>query len=264
MGVPDFQTLMLPLLKLASDGQQHTLAEALERLAQEFQLSDDERAELLKSGQTRLYNRVGWTTTYLKKAGLLQAVGPGRFQLTDRGRDVLASRPAAIDVAFLESRFTEMSEFRKGRSTGEVAGEEPPATFNTGDGTWNQRAGVEERVRETMEVSIPDETMRRAALDFLALAIDTADEERSAWCVRETERGLRVMTGRLLACEVGRSKMRVSVIGPISDDVRSAPRSGGRERRGVQECSRGAATYVPHRARGEGSRLVEGWTQQLR
>jgi hypothetical protein len=116
-----------------------------------------------------------------------------------------------------------MSEFRKGRSTGEVAGEEPPATFNTADGTWNHRAGVEERVRETMELSIPNEAMRRAALDFLALAIDTADEERgNAWCARETERGLRVMTGRLLACEVGRSKMRVSVIGPISDDVRSA------------------------------------------
>src|SRR5271167_2669514 len=97
MAVPDFQTLMLPLLKLASDGQQHTLAEAVERLAQEFRLSDDDRAQLLRSGQPRLYNRVGWTTTYLKKAGLLQAVGPGRFQLTERGRDVLASQPAAID-----------------------------------------------------------------------------------------------------------------------------------------------------------------------
>lgn len=103
MAVPDFQTLMLPLLKLASDGQQHNLAEAIERLAQEFQLSDDDQAQLLRSGQTRLYNRVGWTTTYLKKAGLLQAVGPGRFELTDRGRDVLATRPVAIDVAFLES-----------------------------------------------------------------------------------------------------------------------------------------------------------------
>ena len=223
MAVPDFQTLMLPLLKLAGDGQQHTLAEAVERLAQEFQLSDDDRTQLLRSGQTRLYNRVGWTTTYLKKAGLLQAVGPGRFQLTDRGRDVLASRPAAIDVAFLESRFPEMSEFRKARSRGEVAGEEPPATFNTADGTWNQRAGVEERVRETLELSIPNEAIRREALHFLALAIENADEERgNAWYVRETEHGLRLMTGRLLACEVARSKMRVSVIGPIGDDVRGA------------------------------------------
>ena len=148
MAVPDFQTLMLPLLRLASDGQQHNLAEAIERLAQEFQLSNDDQAQLLRSGQTRLYNRVGWTTTYLKKAGLLQAVGPGRFELTDRGRDVLATRPAAIDVAFLESRFPEMSEFRKGHLRGELGGEETSATFNTTDGIWNQRAGVVERIRE--------------------------------------------------------------------------------------------------------------------
>jgi hypothetical protein len=223
MSVPDFQSLMLPLLKLAGDGQQHSLAEAVERLAQEFQLSDDDRAQLLKSGQTRLYNRVGWSTTYLKKAGLLRAVGPGRFQLTERGHDVLTSRPAAIDVAFLESRFPEMSEFRKAGSRGEIADEEPPATFNTADRTWSHRAGVEERIRETLELSIPNEAVRRAALHFLALGIENADEERgNAWYVRETERGLRLMTGRLLACEVARSKMRVGVIGPIGDDVRGA------------------------------------------
>jgi hypothetical protein len=222
MAVPDFQTLMLPLLKLAGDGQQHTFAEAVERLGQEFQLSDDDRAQLLNSGQTRLYNRVGWTTTYLKKAGLLQAVGPGRFQLIDRGRDDLSSRPATIDVAFLESRFPEMSEFRKARSRREVADEEPSATFNA-DGTWNQRAGVEGRIREAVELSIPNETTRLAAPHFLALAIDNADEERgNAWYLRETEHGLRLMTGRLIACEIAPSKMRVSVIGPIGDDVRGA------------------------------------------
>ena len=69
MAVPDFQTLMLPLLKLAGDGQQHANADAVERLAQEFQLSDDDRGQLLRSGQKRLYNRVGWATTFLKKPG---------------------------------------------------------------------------------------------------------------------------------------------------------------------------------------------------
>ena len=128
MAVPDFQRLMLPLLILTVDGLPHTLAETVEQLAEEFQLSDGDRTQVLRSGQTRLYNRVGWTTTYLKKAGLLQAAGRGGFQLTDRGRDVLASRPAAIDVAFLESRFPEISEFRKTRSRREVA--ERRATSN--------------------------------------------------------------------------------------------------------------------------------------
>ena len=103
-----------------------------------------------------------------------------------------------------------------------------------------------------------------AGVDFLALAIETADEERSdAWCVSETEQGLRLMTGRLLACEVARSKMRVSVIGPISDDVRATLGAKPRKTRSSR-TSWGAATHVPHRARIEGSGLLEGWTQQLR
>ena len=116
MTVPDFQSLMLPMLRLAGDGQHHGLSEVVECLAQEFQLSDDDRSQRLGSGQTRLHNRVGWATIYLKKAGLLRAIGPGRYQLTERGRKALASKPATIDVAFLESRFPEMSEFRKARS----------------------------------------------------------------------------------------------------------------------------------------------------
>jgi restriction system protein len=135
MTVPDFQTLMLPLLKLAADGQQHTLSEAVERLAEEFQLSEDDRAQLLKSGQTRMYNRVAWSTTYLRKAGLLQSVGPGRFQLTDRGREVLASRPAVIDVAYLDSRFPQMSDFRRVRSRGDVAESRPLPSMPMEHGT---------------------------------------------------------------------------------------------------------------------------------
>src|SRR5919106_5365755 len=135
MAVPDFQTLMLPLLELAGDGQQHTSAEAVESLAQRFQLSSDDRGQLLQNGQPRFNNRVGWATTYLKKAGLLQSVGRGRFQLTDRGRDVLAADPHAIDIAFLESRFPEVVEFRKARPKADLDGEDAPTEF-LADGTW--------------------------------------------------------------------------------------------------------------------------------
>ena len=74
------------------------MAEAVEQMAKEFQLSHEDQAELLLSGQSRFYNRIGWATTYLKKAGLLQRVAPGRFELTDRGQEVLASRPATITL----------------------------------------------------------------------------------------------------------------------------------------------------------------------
>ncbi|HEY3581532.1 MAG TPA: winged helix-turn-helix domain-containing protein, partial [Pyrinomonadaceae bacterium] len=80
MPVPSFQTLMLPVLKFASDGESHTLAESVEQTTELFRLSNDERAEVLRGGHNKLYNRVGWAATYLKKAGLLEAMGPGRFR----------------------------------------------------------------------------------------------------------------------------------------------------------------------------------------
>src|SRR5262245_44808869 len=171
MAVPDFQTLMLPLLELAGDGNQHTSAEAVESLAQRFQLSSDERGQLLQNGQPRFNNRVGWATTYLKKAGLLQAVGRGRFQLTDRGRDLLAAPPTAIDIALRASRLPEVAEFRKARTKTDIEGEDATAEFNA-DGTWKHREGVEDRFRQMIELSIPDESMRRAAMHFLAAAIE--------------------------------------------------------------------------------------------
>lgn len=221
MTVPDFQSFMLPLLKLASDGKDHTLAEAVEELARQFQLSEEDRKELNKSGQTRLYNRVAWASTYLRKARALANVRRGTFQITERGRQVLQEGPSRIDLRFLQSKFSEVAEFRREK-------EAEPATFSVDEGTWTLRPAVEERIREKLERSFPDETTRLAALNLFASALENADEERSdAWYVRETSSGLRLMVGRLLACEVARKKLRISVIGPISDDLRAALRAEG-------------------------------------
>jgi hypothetical protein len=223
MAVPDFQSFMLPLLKLTADRKEHSLVEAVERLAQAFRLTEEDRAQLLRSGQTRLYNRVAWTATYLRKAGVLQAVGKGRFRIAERGREVLAAEPAAIDVAFLESRFEEMQEFRGAKASSGGEDEEPPATFDYVTGAWISREGVEDRIRAKLERSIPNEETRRAALGLLAFAIENADEERAdAWYVKETSYGLALMAGRLLACKVTRSRAHVSVIGPITEQVRGA------------------------------------------
>ena len=80
-----------------------------------------------------------------------------------------------------------------------------PATFNAADGTWNQRAGVEERVRKKLELSIPNEAMRRAALDFLALAIENADEEREQRVVRTRDRARASAHDGPSACMRGRA-----------------------------------------------------------
>jgi len=223
MPVPSFQTLMLPVLKFASDGESHTLAESVEQTAELFRLSNDERAEVLRGGHNKLYNRVGWAATYLKKAGLLEAMGPGRFRITDRGHELLAANPAKISVALLERNFPELLEFTRNSSRGEGTEEETAATFNAEARSWNRRTGVEERIRENWERLLPNDSVRFAAFNFLAFAIEKADEERSnAWYLRETDQKLRLMTGRLLACEITRSTMQVSVVAPVSDDVRGA------------------------------------------
>ncbi len=82
MAVPDFQSLMLPLLKFLGDKKEHSLREANESLANVFNLSEEDRKELLPSGQQSIFhNRVGWARTYMKKAGLVESTKRGYFKI---------------------------------------------------------------------------------------------------------------------------------------------------------------------------------------
>ena len=81
-------------------------------MAEHFSLSDTERAELLPSGQQGVFkNRIGWAKSYLKKAGLIEALKRGVFKITDRGVKTLATNPARVDIRFLQ-QFPEFVEFR--------------------------------------------------------------------------------------------------------------------------------------------------------
>jgi len=90
MAVPDYQSVMLPLLKFAArKGTEISTSEAVEALATELGLTEDDLKEMLPSGiQSTFVNRVGWASTYMKKAGLLEATRRGFYQITDRGRDL--------------------------------------------------------------------------------------------------------------------------------------------------------------------------------
>ncbi len=102
MAIPDYQSLMLPLLTLASDGHEHAYREAINTLATQFQLTAEERRELLPSGKQPIFdNRVGWAKTYLAKAGLLEIPRRAYFQISNIGREVLATNPDKINAAFL-------------------------------------------------------------------------------------------------------------------------------------------------------------------
>ncbi len=115
MAIPEFQSIMLPLLELAQDGQEHRVSDEVEPLALRFSLTQDEMDEPLPSGKQRFRHRVGWAATYLRKAGLLESPRRAHFRITDRGRNVLADAPSKIDTKFL-NKFPEFVDFRTSRT----------------------------------------------------------------------------------------------------------------------------------------------------
>lgn len=113
MTIPDYQTIMLPLLEFASDNHVHTVREAVNSLRNHFSLTEDELSDLLPSGrQTTFFNRVSWARTYLKHAGLLSYPKRGQLKITPKGEEVLRRKMERIDVKFL-NQFPEFVEFRK-------------------------------------------------------------------------------------------------------------------------------------------------------
>src|SRR5271155_3821702 len=108
---------MLPVLT-ASATSEVRLSDLVDRLGEEFHLTDDEMQQLLPSGkQTALANRTGWAKFHLAKAGLVRTTRRGYFEATERGRGVLAQNPKRIDLGFL-SQFPEFAEFIKAGQSG--------------------------------------------------------------------------------------------------------------------------------------------------
>ena len=118
--IPDYQSLMKPVLELAESGEVK-ISDAVIRLADTFGLSDEEKAELLPSGkQSRFANRVHWARSYLKQAGLLRNTRRGFFEITPDGRRVLVENPDRIDAKYLE-RFDAFREFKSRSNAAEEA-----------------------------------------------------------------------------------------------------------------------------------------------
>ena len=109
--IPDYQSLMLPLLRLVSDKKEYKYRELIENLAFEFKLTDEERKELLTSGNQSIFdNRVGWAKTYLKKAGLIDSPRRATFIITELGLQVLGKKRELIDAKYLR-QFPAFLEF---------------------------------------------------------------------------------------------------------------------------------------------------------
>jgi restriction system protein len=120
MPIPDYQTIMLPLLRQLADGRQHVLKDLVEILGRQFSLTEEEMNEMLSSGQgTRFRNRVGWARTYMKKAGLVHYPRRGVVAITERGLNLLSQNPDRIDNNLLK-QYPEFLEFQNIKYAGDT------------------------------------------------------------------------------------------------------------------------------------------------
>lgn len=117
--IPDYQSIMLPLLEHVSDGAEYKMRDVTDQLAINLGVTEEEQKELLPSGAAPVfYNRTAWAKTYLKKAGLLDSPRTGIITISGRGLDVLEQKPESISVKFLK-QFSEFVEFQSTKKEGE-------------------------------------------------------------------------------------------------------------------------------------------------
>jgi len=118
--IPSYQAIMLPMLKLIADGREHRHRDLIDKLAEEFRITEDERKEMLVSGKQAVFdNRVGWARTYLKKAGLIDSPRRAVFVVTKAGKSALEQNPEKIDTKFLKQYPPFLEFFRVSRSISE-------------------------------------------------------------------------------------------------------------------------------------------------
>lgn len=171
MTIPDYQTLMLPVLSLAARGPEVVFRDAIEKLADEFSLTDAERSEVLPSGAGYVFaGRVGWARTYLKQAGLLCAPKRGVFKITQEGLTLLSKAPKKIDNNVL----SQYESFRAFRSRGKVDEEVTavPATAAPELTPEDAMAFAYKRVRKELEAELLEQVKAASPAFFERLVVD--------------------------------------------------------------------------------------------
>ena len=185
MAVPDFQSIMLPLLKLAGDGQVHNFFDVVEELAKEFDLSEDELSTLIPSGKPRFANRVGWAKTYLKKSGLITYPQRGHLQITQRGLEVLEERPPKIDMELLK-RFPEYIEFRQGNQKEEDSSDDKDEELTPEEALEN----AYQKIRNDLADELLDTILKSPPVFFEKLVVELLVAMGYGGTQRETARAV--------------------------------------------------------------------------
>lgn len=168
MPVPKFFEMIKPLLSEVGDGEVHTLNELKRVMAKSFSLTDEDVAELLPSGrQTVFSNRLGWASTYLVKAGLLERPARAAVKITPEGKRVLKEDPPVIDPDYLD-QFESFREFRY-PSSSESAPSEQEQTMETPDDTFEEAF---KKINDNLADEILSEVVKLSPTAFEQLVID--------------------------------------------------------------------------------------------
>lgn len=118
--IPDFQTIMLPLLRLLADGQSHSLGDVTTQLSHQFALTEEDLRVKVPSGQQPMFkNRITWATSHLKNAGLILSEQRGVYKITDQGRTVLKENIDRLTLSYLKK----IDVYKKWQSSFAEAGE---------------------------------------------------------------------------------------------------------------------------------------------
>lgn len=169
MAIPDFQSIMRPMLELAADGREHSLAEAREKLGHKFKLTEEEKSELLPSGrQARFTNRVAWARVYLGQAGALETPKRGWFQINDRGRRPLTDISGPIGIKDLE-RFPDFKQFRNRSKEGR---DEKPDTHGEGQTPEEMLESAYQRFRGELSSEVLTRVKKASPAFFERLVVE--------------------------------------------------------------------------------------------
>lgn len=173
MTIPDYQTLMRPVLEYLADGGEHRLRDLKEAMADQFNLTAEERAQMTPSGRSRLiYNRVGWATSYLAQAGLIHRPRRGYSVITAEGRRVLAEHPDRVDLTVLE-QFEPFRAFRD-RARNRDGNKTPQPPVDLDDSSATPQDLIDAAVLEnqaTLETELLDRALTLSPTGFEDLVI---------------------------------------------------------------------------------------------
>jgi restriction system protein len=171
--LPSYQDYMLPLLKLLADGNEYQYRDMVEHMAREFNLSEEDRKEMLACGSQPVFdNRVGWAKTYLKKAGLLDSPRRATFVITELGRQTLASNPDRIDAKYLR-QFPSFLEFQNASKTSTDSEEDESTDVDANQQTPEESLDkAHQRIRKALALELLNKVVELSPSFFERLVVE--------------------------------------------------------------------------------------------